>query len=308
MCSLTKSDSFLNDLQIAHVSPKCPRDSSPGCLRLVRESRSPHTLPRTTHKVRAVRSEELNIKAGRAATRACSQHRRKAEDGSRSLLNATVMEVRRRIREKLDQEEIIRHQRILEEEEEEARNMHQVSSTTLARLMGPLPIPPEFSMAARVQLEQNLKGVRAREAFYHFGELVDRINSRAIPRMEDLRVFFWFAAVLQFHMYLWHQPKHRRYFVLCYVLEDRCDFMAHVTIPCALFRELVDIYPQTVDNGHFVEDIFQLAPAPLRLFSFLKVVSNLIHARSLYDRLGELIYGFFQPQDTLLQLTRLQED
>lgn len=189
------------------------------------------------------------------------------------------------------------------------------SSATFARLMDPPMLPASYSLAANIQLKRNLKSLSVKQAFSKFGRLVEQINEQLCPRQEHLLTFFQIAEILDFKMFVrlecsfpcWAPTKAERFRIECYVFDDQRDFIASIAMLCRQLPILARICPGVTKNIRFVDNAFELTSMPLMLTSWLKAALNAIHARPIYNFLGELTYNWAHPPATLLDLTRDQE-
>ncbi|KAH8304674.1 hypothetical protein KR018_003056, partial [Drosophila ironensis] len=190
------------------------------------------------------------------------------------------------------------------------------SSTTFARRMGTIAAPDNFSRRARDHLERRLLRLDMRKAFNKFGLLVEQINAKYEPNSKHLLTFFQFAEILDFQMFVRRectQPNNfpggdlqpePRYLLECYIFDDRRDHMGCVGMLCRQLHQFSVLCPKAADNMHFVDNAFDLTQIPKTLTNFLKGVLCAVHARGLYDLLGELALEYAQPPAALLELNR----
>ncbi|EDV44620.2 uncharacterized protein Dana_GF20234 [Drosophila ananassae] len=191
------------------------------------------------------------------------------------------------------------------------------SSMSFAQQMGAVAAPSSFSPEARAHLEQKLHKLNVRQAFRKFGILVERINQDIQPQSELLLTFFQFAEILDFKMFVRREctfagrggeSEEPRYVVECYVFEDCREFVAAIGVLCRQLHQFAVLCPGAARNLYFVDDAFDLTRLPKKLTGWLKTVLCAVHARGLYDLLGELTLELVHPPATLLDLTRDDKD
>lgn len=191
------------------------------------------------------------------------------------------------------------------------------SSTSFAQKMGTVAAPASFSLEARAHLEQKLHKLNVRQAFRKFGILVERINQVIQPQSELLLTFFQFAEILDFKMFVRREcsfaelggaRREPRYVIECYVFEDRREFVAAIGVLCRQLHQFAVLCPGAARNLHFVDNAFDLTKLPKKLTGWLKMALCAIHARGLYDLLGELTLELVHPPAVLLDLTRGEKD
>jgi len=185
------------------------------------------------------------------------------------------------------------------------------TSTFFACLTGPASVPSIYSLDACLQLEQKLRNLSVKQAFSKFGRLVERINEHTCPHHEHLITFFQFAEILDFKMFVRREytfldcisNTEPRYRIECYVFDDRRDYITSIALLCRQFYKYAKLGPRATCNFRFIDTAFEMTHMPTMLTGWLKSALNAIHARPLYNLLGELSYECIQPPSTLLELT-----
>ncbi|XP_020800540.1 uncharacterized protein LOC110177909 isoform X2 [Drosophila serrata] len=184
------------------------------------------------------------------------------------------------------------------------------SSTSFTYFDDPLLLPASFSVAAFCHLAQRMRNPSVREAFSKLGLLVEIINERLCPEDEHLQLFFRLAQFLEFKMYVrrefnfpgWPPTPCRRFRMECYVFDDRREYIASISLLPSQLRTMAKLFPGARQNLRFVDNAFELTPMPSKLTNILRVVLEAMHARPLYELLGELTLDYARPQAAVFKL------
>ncbi|KAH8323172.1 hypothetical protein KR074_008408, partial [Drosophila pseudoananassae] len=185
-------------------------------------------------------------------------------------------------------------------------SMIEKSSSFFNQHVNPVASPTSFSPESGAKIENMLKNPNVRKALRKFGMLVDRINRDIQPQSELLLTFFQLVEMLDLKMlvrlelsYLgW--GKEPRYVVECYLFENRQDFVASIGLLCQQLHHFTDVCPGAAKNLRFVDNAFELTNLPRKVTGCLKTMLSAIHARGLYDLLGELTLLLVHPPATTL--------
>ncbi|KAH8421431.1 hypothetical protein KR009_007470, partial [Drosophila setifemur] len=188
----------------------------------------------------------------------------------------------------------------------------RTSSITITRHAGPAVGPPNCSPMASQHLKRRLRSLNVKMAFLKFGQLVKQINTDPIPQTEHLLTFFQFVETMDFKIFVRRECSfpgdgesgERRYRLICYVFEDRQDFVATIGLQCRQLHQFAKLFPVVARNLRFVDNAFELTAVPPKWSRWLRSALDVIHVRRQYDRRGELTPERVQPKANLLALTR----
>ncbi|XP_068151035.1 uncharacterized protein [Drosophila tropicalis] len=173
-------------------------------------------------------------------------------------------------------------------------------------------IKNKLSTSARIAfLRGELSTLDLKRSFSLFGRLIKGINLESCPHDEHLKLFFKFADLLSFKMFLrkeynWprcsstNKPRCR---IECFAFDDQKNFITSIGLLTRQLKMLIVLYPNVVHNMQYINDAFALTAMPRTLTICLKSLLPKI----MYNFLAELTYEWVQEPCPVLKIARQLE-